>query len=386
MRGIVVGAALLVACAKPSAFHCDGVDGGPGWECLSSDQACARPPVFCGPPEPVAACKTTPDFQPCTLPGSTGAAACYGGVCTACSADLEGCTFSDWLAMTPATTTVDLNAIWVAQDPPGEFDAYAVGTNGSVLHYDGAAWSTVPSTPTIATALRAVWGSDARNVFAVGDGGVVLQLANGAWTMTVASSADLYGVWGSSASDVFAVDRGIPLVQPAAVHHFDGASWTAFAPQPVLPSNTSLRAICGTRSGSIDKLIVVGSGGYAAVFDGSTWTSSTPVAPPLNSVWCNNASDAFAVGDNSAIAHYAGTWSAQLASPVSPLLGVWGASSNDVYAISGVTTGKVFHYDGATWSQLNVTLPLNTGIAGSLTMDVFVVGKAGAITRHIDGM
>jgi hypothetical protein len=51
---------------------------------------------------------------------------------------------------------------------------WAVGKAGTILHWNGSAWSTVPS-PTSAD-LDAVFGADACDVWAVGDRGAVLAL------------------------------------------------------------------------------------------------------------------------------------------------------------------------------------------------------------------
>jgi photosystem II stability/assembly factor-like uncharacterized protein len=52
---------------------------------------------------------------------------------------------------------------------------WAVGSNGTLLHWDGAgsAWSVVPSGTT--RHLYSVWGSGPRDVWAVGDKGTILK-------------------------------------------------------------------------------------------------------------------------------------------------------------------------------------------------------------------
>jgi photosystem II stability/assembly factor-like uncharacterized protein len=54
--------------------------------------------------------------------------------------------------------------------------------------------------------ILAIWGNSGSNVFAVGSEGTILHYDGTTWsTMTSGSTADLRGVWGSSGSDLFAV-------------------------------------------------------------------------------------------------------------------------------------------------------------------------------------
>ena len=54
--------------------------------------------------------------------------------------------------------------------------------------------------------IKAVWGSSSNDVFAVGMGGTILHYDGTAWSpMSSGTSHTLVGVWGSSGSDVFAV-------------------------------------------------------------------------------------------------------------------------------------------------------------------------------------
>jgi hypothetical protein len=53
-------------------------------------------------------------------------------------------------------------------------DVYAVGTGGTIVHYDGVTWTPMPSSTV--NDLEAVAGTDA-NVFAVGGGGTILRIS-----------------------------------------------------------------------------------------------------------------------------------------------------------------------------------------------------------------
>ncbi|MFC2009669.1 hypothetical protein ACFLT3_01935, partial [Chloroflexota bacterium] len=93
-----------------------------------------------------------------------------------------------------------LNGIWGSSSS----DVFAVGYEGTILHYDGSEWSEMSSGTT--EHLQAVWGSSSSDVFAVGYEGTILHYDGSSWSaMTSGTTRALKAVWGSSPSDVFAV-------------------------------------------------------------------------------------------------------------------------------------------------------------------------------------
>src|SRR6476661_4859931 len=59
-------------------------------------------------------------------------------------------------------------------------NAFAVGGRGTILHYDGSAWS--PMTSGTSQVLRTAWGSSGSDVFAVGAAGTILHYNGSAWS------------------------------------------------------------------------------------------------------------------------------------------------------------------------------------------------------------
>lgn len=102
---------------------------------------------------------------------------------------------------------------------------YVVG-GATVAHYDGAwhAPETVPS----GTALTSIWASAPNNLYAVGNGGLILHSdGTGTWTQqTSGTTVDLKAIYGSSANDIYAVGY-IPAApnSTSVILHFDGMSW-----------------------------------------------------------------------------------------------------------------------------------------------------------------
>lgn len=102
----------------------------------------------------------------------------------------------------------NLRALWGS----GASDIWAVGEAGAIVHYDGTAWSQVTNSPTTLD-LRGVWGTAANDVWAVGDSGVMLHFDGSGWSKGVhLTSRTLRAVWGDPSGDVWVVgDTGTML-------------------------------------------------------------------------------------------------------------------------------------------------------------------------------
>ena len=75
-----------------------------------------------------------------------------------------------------------------------------------------------------------MWGTAGSDVFAVGLDGAIVHYNGTAWSaMPSNTSTYFYGVWGVGAKDVYAV--GNPIFKPdEAIMHYDGASWSKMPP------------------------------------------------------------------------------------------------------------------------------------------------------------
>lgn len=151
----------------------------------------------------------------------------------------------------------------------------------------------------------------------------------------------LHGVWGLSSSEVWAVGEG------GLVLRFNGTLWT---PQ-ISTTNEALYAVGGT-SGS--DVYAVGSRGTILHYDGSSWRSVSPYGGPkdnLLAVWGAAPNDVFAVGENGTILHFDGSdWKLQPTNIPNPLFTVWGRSPEEVYAVGA--GGALLRYEGSTWRQM----------------------------------
>lgn len=129
-----------------------------------------------------------------------------------------------------------LNDVWgvadgTDDDGDGRVEAdavFAAGTNGTIVRalpdqQAGAfGWSVQP-TP-VTTTLRGIWAASTGDAWAVGSGGETLRWDGSTWSQASSGTAStLRSVWGSATDDVVAVGNGVVL-------HFDGTSWSEQAP------------------------------------------------------------------------------------------------------------------------------------------------------------
>jgi photosystem II stability/assembly factor-like uncharacterized protein len=248
---------------------------------------------------------------------------------------------------------------------------YAVGLDGTILHYNGETWSPMPSGTL--QALHAVWGASPSNIVAVGESGVIRRYDGASWRyVSSGTSETLYGVWGASGSDVFAVGTG------GTILHYDGQAWSPMA------SGTS-ETLYGIWGASGSDVFAVGTGGTILHFDGHLWLSMTSTTSnTLESVW-GVAPDFFmAVGYDGTILRYDGNgWASMESTTQSWLNDIWGLSRTDVYAVG--SKGTLLHFNGTAWEDRSLgKSDALLSIRGTSISDLFSASDLGGI-YHFDG-
>jgi hypothetical protein len=271
-------------------------------------------------------------------------------------------------------TSEDLLDVWGSEAR----DVWTVGTNGSVLHYDGSGWAPLSSGTELQ--LSGVAGSSRDDVWMVGSQSIVLHWDGTNFNLTLGDARDrieLLGVW-SSGTQVFTsgISAGI-----AYLHQFDGTKWLS----GTLNQAGSLWDIWGN---SVEDVWAVGTGrnnaGFLLRWDGQAWDFTQPryEGEPLRSVWGTSPNDVWTVAYEGGIQHWDGTaWQVYPAN--FRLFGIWGSGAADVWAIGA--EGLLVHFDGTAWSEMASGTRENLwGIWGSAPDDVWIVGGNGTIL-HFDG-
>ncbi|MEA2746544.1 MAG: hypothetical protein QOI41_687, partial [Myxococcales bacterium] len=126
-----------------------------------------------------------------------------------CTTKVVSCADVAWcIVPTTVSPFYVLTAVWGS----GKDDVWAVGSGGTIVHYDGTAWS--PSNSGMTNTFNAVWGSGPGDIYVVSGNSAILHgsgvgggpASAAMWTLLPAQidfgSSSIHAVWGSSASDV----------------------------------------------------------------------------------------------------------------------------------------------------------------------------------------
>lgn len=294
-------------------------------------------------------------------------------------------------------------------------DVWVVGAFGSVLHWDGKAWASVPA-PTHVS-LRAIWGTGPGDVWAVSSPDAIFRstgFSNGTTQWTVATPVkDMTGetpavvntVWSSAPGDVWVGGEATGVIRddnywwesgwrtvvkdgaPAWAHGVDANTYSI------------VRGIWGTGA---DDVWIVGTKGqngppFGAHINGTDPWSGGPAFQEIDTqclaslygVWGTKSGGVWAVGDYGTIRHYTeetGQWM-PISSPTQEnLRAIWGANENDIWAVGEHAT--LVHWDGTTWRTSSAAFapgiePALYGVWGSSSNDVWAVGSGFVI--HFTG-
>ncbi|MBK7862174.1 MAG: hypothetical protein IPJ65_26880 [Archangiaceae bacterium] len=170
----------------------------------------------------------------------------------------------------------------------------------------------------------------------------------------------------------------------------------ACSPQWVAVTTTLDRVVLSVTGAAGEVLIVGGAQGNGAAtlakkFDGHAWADLPLSSPDTATLWwvARVGDSTFMVGEHGTV-YRDGVKAPALTDAT--LFGVWGASSDEVWAVGGSPLGNgdndvLLRFDGASWAKVPSPEPLGVAyfkVWGSARDDVWVVGQQGA-AFHYDG-
>ena len=221
--------------------------------------------------------------------------------------------------------------------------AYAVGTDGTVLAFDGLAWTreSPPITETLESVSGVVDDEGNQTVLAVGAGGVILQRQpDGEWSLLASPvTLQLFGVWVRRDDDAFIVgDNGTVL-------RWDGVVVTALVEELLIDTGTLIDVVapidgendtCGVTADCVPNPLPAVPAPPSTCFDGRC-RLAFGIPEPLKSVMGNGEDDVWTVGPGGAVYHYDGNRFSRDASQTNrPLVdvftraGIWAAATDGV--------------------------------------------------------
>lgn len=260
-------------------------------------------------------------------------------------------------------------SVWGA----GEDDIFAVGSAGSVAHFDGSRWSRQAGGKTYD--LRGIGGVSEDDVVMVGNGGLLLHAkGNSGWQEEESPLAGSFKrVWGAAPNTYVAVGAFGALIR------YDGFEW-------VSDSGLTAANLNGVYGFSPNNIVVCGSDGVLFRYNGSGWTTQeSGTSEDLYGVWGSSPDDIYLVGSGGKVFHHTmgAEWDEEETPTGYTLTGVWGSSSEIVYAVGEY--GTVLRRTGGVWEKMNSGTDANlTDVWGVSADDVWASGLLGTVI-HFDG-
>ncbi len=182
------------------------------------------------------------------------------------------------------------------------------------------------------------------------------------------------------------------VVVSASANHYlvhDGDSWHELEAPP--PPGSGAWTACIWAASAVDIWVAIANiPSKIMYYDGITWHEQFSTDDLLYDIWGASPDDVFAISMDGRIYHYDGVdWSMVLDENVGQiLLGVWGSSGDDVYAVGEYNPvrpgpgGDILHYDGTSWSAIDFTSENDLlDISGTSSSDIVAVGRNGFIVR-----
>jgi PKD repeat protein len=293
--------------------------------------------------------------------------------------------FGGWTNATPASSIKTLNSIWGTSAT----NIYAVGLDGTILHYNGSDW--IPENSGTTNRLNAIWGSSETNIYAVGDS-VILHKTGSGTTWESVSLIDykdpdinwtdliFVSIRGADSNHIYAgIDTG-------SLIYFDGTGWTSTDfPGYALQ-------VSGIWPFTSSNIYLSRGGGAISHYDGTYWASvySGNEQSSFKAIWANSPSDIYVVGNSGEIIRCAGNcteeagW--QLITPsvvAQNLNSVYGSSGSNIIAVG--SQGTIVHNKGAgfiatPFSTLNDLFGVWVSPDGSAA---YAVGTDGMILKWV---
>jgi hypothetical protein len=258
---------------------------------------------------------------------------------------------------------VSVQALWGS----GPNDIWAVD-DGWIMRWDGTKWTL--RSERAAAALRAVGGSSASDVWAVGVAGCAMHWDGRVWSNCrehatgIPTSIALNAVWSRGENDTFAAGGTFLL-------HQAGADWTARDLGVTAPDFEGTALYAGD-----DATWIGGYGLIARADEGGDVSYFRTHLEPVNALFGLPSGEIWAVGSESASSYFDGaSWSARLEpATTATFSAIWAVSETCVWAATD--NGTIFRFDGNGWTQVKHLAAATNAIWAGSEDDIWIAGSS----------
>jgi hypothetical protein len=246
-------------------------------------------------------------------------------------------------------------------------DIWALGSSG-IRHFDGQKWTTSPCAADCTTTLGGgIWGVAQDDLWAVLDGGRIRHFDGETWTpVPSGTTAHLKALWGSSANDIWAV--GVEVIV-----HWDGETWTPVELPPIADFDTSTVWFNNIWGSSKNDVYVAGDYGNLLHYNGTEWhLIDLGTDAHIEGVYGSSKSNVWIVGDESTMFHFNGTaWTRIHPGTAAHYRDVWASDPGNLWIVGDA--GEIGYYDGNGWTfSLGATLTYHYNLWGTSADDMWI--------------
>lgn len=229
------------------------------------------------------------------------------------------------------------------------------GSNSAAFHINKptelAASATTVGLSVMLNGVSAVSNGD---VWAVGNSARVARWNGSSWSSQTVSSANYNAIHCLASNSCWAV--GSAISGRAGIIGYNGASWSVSSPTGGPASDTLYAVHC---SASNNCWAAGNQNGRFYFYNGTNWSRQNVAGlngQPFRGIFCNSASDCWAVKGNTSIARYNGSsWSQTTYSiPNVQYYGIYCNGSTDCWAVGDAqsNSSNVFiRWNGTTWTR-----------------------------------
>ena len=225
----------------------------------------------------------------------------------------------------------------------------------------------------VAKTIYGLWGTSAKNVFAVGSQGTLVHWDGGGWSVQASvTKNDLRGIYGADAQHVWTVGWN------NAAGFFDGLSWKA---TPIAGKNINLNGVFGTEDGSAWAAGTNGVYQLSPLAGVPTWQKVPNMYQNFLAIHGSDKGHVWAVGMYGSVSFWNGLqWKTQNSNTSIALRSVWAASPTSVYAVG--EAGQILHFDGTVWKSMSSPVKGTLlAVWGTSDSDVWATGQRGTLVQ-----